>query len=59
MKPTESSKKAISRFFETNCKENPFGILKKVRANNVNRVLIGHLNITFIKNKFDTWHVKI
>ena len=38
---------------ENNCEEGPFEILKKIRINNVKRVVIGHINIKFIRNKFD------
>ena len=58
VKSTESTNKDVSKTFETtggNCKDGPFHVLKKVRANNrVNRVLIGHLDINSIRNKFYT-----
>ena len=47
IKPTETFK-AI----ESNCEEGPFKILKKIRIDNVNRVVMGHININFIRNKF-------
>ena len=48
IKPTETFKT-----IESNCEEGPFEILKKIRINNVNRVVIGHINIDSIGNKFD------
>ena len=48
VKPTETFKT-----IESNCEEGPFRILKKTRINNVNRVVIGHININSIRNKFD------
>ena len=48
IKPTETFKT-----IESNCEEGPFEILKKIRINNVNRVVIGHININSIRNKFD------
>ena len=58
VEPTESTNKDVSKTFETtegNCKDGPFDVIKKVRANNrVNRVLIGHLDINSIRNKFYT-----
>ena len=38
---------------ESNCEEGPFEILKKIWINNLNRVVIGHININSIRNKFD------
>ena len=38
---------------ESNCQEGPLKILKKIRINNVNRVVIGHININSIRNKSD------
>lgn len=58
MKPTESSKIDVSKTFEitlSNCEYNPFETLKKVWTNNASRVLIGHLNISFTRNKFNMW----
>ena len=48
IKPTETFKT-----IERNCEESPFEILKKIQINNVNRVVIGHITITSIRNKFD------
>ena len=48
IKPTETFKT-----IESNCEEGPFEILKKIRINNVNRVVIGHIDIKSIRNKFD------
>ena len=51
-----SIKKDVSKTFETtedNCEDGLFEVLKKVRASNVNRFGIGHLNINFIRYKFD------
>ena len=48
IKPTETFKT-----IESNCEEGPIGILKKIRINNVTRVVIGHININSIRNKFD------
>ena len=36
-----------------NCEGCPLEILKKIRINNVNRVVTGHVNIDSIRNKFD------
>ena len=47
-KPTETFKTT-----ESNCEEGTFEILKKIRINNVNRVVIGHTIINSIRNKFD------
>ena len=33
-----------------NCEEVPLEILKKIRINNVNMVLIGHIKIDFIRS---------
>ena len=38
---------------ESNCEEGPFEILKKIQINNVNRVVIGHVNINSIRSKLD------
>ena len=48
IKPTETFKTIRS-----NCEGGPFEILKKIRINNVNTVVTGHVNIDSIKNKFD------
>ena len=48
MKPTQTFKT-----IESNCEEGPFEILKKIRINNVSRVVVGHININSIRNKFD------
>ena len=48
IKPTETFKT-----IESNCKEGPFEILKKIQVNNVSRVVIGHVNINSIRSKFD------
>ena len=48
IKPTETFKT-----IESNCEEGPFEILKKIRINNVNRVVIGHININSVRNEFD------
>ena len=48
MKPRESFKT-----IESNCEEGPFEILKKIRIDKINRVVIGCININFIRNKFD------
>ena len=46
IKPTETFKT-----IENNCEEGPLEILKKIRINNVNRVVAGHININSIRNK--------
>ena len=48
IKPTETFKP-----IERNCEEGLFEILKTIQINNVNKVVIGHINITSIRNKFD------
>ena len=48
IKPTETFKT-----IESNCEEGPFEIFKKIWINNVNRLVIGYLNINSIRNKFD------
>ena len=48
IKPTETFKT-----IENNCEEGPLEILKKIRINNVNRVVAGHININSIRNKVD------
>ena len=48
IQPTETFKT-----IESNCEEDRFEILKKIRINNVNRVVIGHINIISIRKKFD------
>ena len=56
MNLTESTNKDASKTFETtlgNCKDGPFEVLKTVRANNANTLVIGHLNINSIRKKFE------
>ena len=38
---------------ESNCEDGPFEVLKKIQINNVNSVVIGHVNINSIRNKLD------
>ena len=51
LKPIKPTK--IFTTIESNCEEGPFENLKKIRINNVNRVVIAHINISSIRNKFD------
>ena len=51
LKPTEST--GTFKTIESNCEEGLLEILKKIRINNVNKVLIEHINFNSIKNKFD------
>ena len=51
LKPTESTK--ILKTIESNCEEGLLEILKKIRINNVNKVLTEHINFNSIKSKFD------
>ena len=37
----------------------PFNILRKLRIKNLNRLIIGHLNINYIRNKFETFKMLI
>ena len=33
--------------------ENPFEMLKRLKLKNINRLIIGHLNINSLRNKFE------
>ena len=54
LKPTEFTE--AFKKIEGNCEDGPLEILKKIRINNVTRVLIGHININSIRNKFNMLH---
>ena len=51
LKPIESRETFTT--IESDCGEGPLEILKNIRLDNLNRVLIGHININSIRNKFD------
>ena len=50
LKPVESTE--TFKTIKNNWEEGTFEILKKIRINNVNRILIGHINVNSIRNKF-------
>ena len=44
----------VSNLSHKEIDDNPLQILKKLKINNLNRLIIGHLNINSLRNKFES-----
>ena len=41
------------KIIKSNCEEGPFEILKAISINNINGIVIGHINIDSVRNTFN------